>query len=45
LSALTNFFATDMGTPTFFAKARLCAAACIRRFCAGDLLGILLAFR
>jgi hypothetical protein len=35
-----NFFATDMGTPTFFAKLWEWAAACIRRRWAGDLLGI-----
>jgi hypothetical protein len=39
-SARLNFFATDMGTPTFFAKLWECAAAAMRRRWAGDLLGI-----
>lgn len=39
-SAALNSFATLAGTPTFFAKAGLCAAAAIRRAWAGDFEGM-----
>ena len=40
MSARTNFLATFMGTPTFFANFLEWAAARINLACAGDLLGI-----
>ena len=40
LSAWFHSFATDDLIPTFFANFGLCAAAAIKRACAGDLLGI-----